>query len=274
MAPNSSQEAVREQFESNQVVLLGERHGIAQNLEFIVSLIPHLWSNGVRNIALEFFAAENQADSDRHLSSREFDEQAVRDLLFAYNVGWPFLEYQSVHQAVWHFNRTNNASMRVVHPSYIYDWSKWLGIRNDESMQGVLHKGNVNEYRASVIADSVNRGEKLLGLFGAVHAVKDQRRLVEMGFGNFRSLGDILEQDYSLTVSSINLNHALSASWDVEIKTADELTPCSIDYEFLVGRDFAQVLTSWPDPDWQAPPHDELEYWQIIESRRASFVSI
>lgn len=87
MPLTSSQSAVLEHFRTNQVVLLGERHGIAQNLEFIAELVPHLWSAGVRRIALEFFAAENQANSDALVSSSTYDEVLAREILFEYNVG-------------------------------------------------------------------------------------------------------------------------------------------------------------------------------------------
>ncbi|MEY4078912.1 MAG: hypothetical protein RIS80_681, partial [Actinomycetota bacterium] len=191
MPLHSSQATVLEQFKTNQVVLLGERHGIAENLEFIAKLVPDLWRIGVRNIALEFFATENQAKSDA---------------LFEYNVGWPFVEYQSIHKAVWEFNRASKADMRVLHPSYIYDWTKWTGVRSEDAMQGVFHRGHVNEHRATVIADAVGRGEKVLGLFGAVHAINDKRTMTELGFPDFKSLAQILEQQHSIKVSSVNIN--------------------------------------------------------------------
>jgi hypothetical protein len=270
---HSSQATVLEQFKTNQVVLLGERHGIAENLEFIAKLVPELWSNGVRNIALEFFASENQGDSDALVSSPAYDEKVARGLLFEYNVGWPFVEYQEIHKAVWEFNHANKAQMRVLHPSYIYDWSKWTGIRSEESMRGVLHRGNVNEHRATVIANTVGLGEKVLGLFGAVHAIKDEHTLTELGFPKFKSLAEVLEQTHSLNVASINLNDALDGAWDAQIKTAKTLNPCTIDFEFLAGRDFSQVQRDWPDPDWQATPVDEPEYWQIMRNRRTAFLS-
>ena len=254
-------------------MLLGERHGIAQNLEFIAKLVPHLWSAGVRRIALEFFAAENQDNSDALVSSSTYDEVLVREMLFEYNVGWPFAEYQSVHQAVWEFNHKNNANMRVLHPSYIYDWSKWAGERTDDSMRGVLHKGNVNLHRAKVIAEAVRGSEKVLGLFGAVHAIKDKSTLTSLGFPNFESVAQILEQTHSIKVASINLNDALSGVWDSEIKTSSPLTPCTLDLDFIASHDFTEVQAAWPDPDWQSPPIDEKAYWQIMQSRRSAFLS-
>jgi hypothetical protein len=270
---HSSLATVLEQFKTNQVVLLGERHGIAENLDFIAKLVPDLWRIGVRNIALEFFATENQAKSDALVSSPEFDDQIARDLLFEYNVGWPFVEYQSIHKAVWEFNRANNAGMRVLHPSYIYDWTKWTGIRTEDSMQGVFHRGHVNEHRATVIADAVGRGEKALGLFGAVHAINDKRTMTELGFPDFKSVAQILEQQHSIKVSSVNINDALDGLWEAQIKTAKTLNPCNIDFEFISGRDFSQVQRDWPDPDWQSTPTDEQQYWQIMRNRRSAFLN-
>ena len=255
-------------FENSDVVLLGERHGFAENLDFIIKSIHKLASAGVSRIALEFSAEEFQEQCDTLVLGAKYDPQVSRDMLFAYNVGWPYLEYQLVHQAVWQHNQVSAAKLRMLHPSYIYDWSKWVGSRDSASMAGVFHRGDYNQFRAQTISAKVLAGEKVLGLFGAVHATRDRQSLHALGLtGDFESVAMILEEAYGLKVSTVNLNSALSAEWDVELRTAETLSLCAVDHDFLHGRDFQVVQGNWPDPDWTPVPANEAEYWKVISSR-------
>ncbi|MEY4390864.1 MAG: hypothetical protein RLZZ400_607, partial [Actinomycetota bacterium] len=242
-----AQRVVLDLFDSHDVVLLGEEHGIANNLQFVCDLIPNLAGVGVHNIALEFSAEEFQGQSDELLAADVYNPQIARDMLFGYNVGWPYLEYQQVHEAAWLFNRTHDAKVRLIHPSYRYDWSKWLGDRSPENMRGVMHRGGYNEFRAARVSEVVLAGGKLLGLFGAVHAFSDSRNFEVFGLGkDFMSLGMLLKQKYGIAVASVKLNTGVPGYWDAELRTSSELRSCTIDREFLSGRDFSEVLGSWP----------------------------
>lgn len=255
-------------FDTADVVLLGERHGFAENLDFLIKSIGPLATAGISRIALEFSAQELQEQSDALVLGNTYDPQVSRDMLFAYNVGWPYLEYQKVHQAVWENNQISNAKLRVLHPSYIYDWSKWTGRRDLVSMASVMHRGDYNQFRAQTIAKSVQTGQKVLGLFGAIHATRDRQSLNKLGLSDeFQSIAMNLEQIYGMKVATVNLNGALEARWDVELTTSSTMSACAIDRGFLRGRDFQVVQANWPDPDWTPAPTSEAEYWQIISSR-------
>lgn len=263
-----AQSAVLDLFTNHDVVLLGEEHGVSDNLRFVADLIPELVGKGVLNLALEFSAEEFQSRSDELLASMSYDPQVARDMLFGYNVGWPYLDYQSVHYAAWMFNKTHEEQVRIIHPSYVYDWSKWMGDRSPENMAGVMHRGGYNEFRAKRIAEVVRDGGKLLGLFGAVHAFSDARNLGSFGLqSDFASIGMILTAEYGIRAASVKLNSNLPGFWDAEVRTSEKLTRCSIDREFLAGRNFSEVIAAWPDPDWTPTPANESEYWEIINRR-------
>ncbi len=256
-------------FKTNDVVLLGEAHGIRENLDFVCDLIPDLFSEGVKNIALEFACEEMQTVSDDLIDSDEFNPQIAREMLFSYNAGWPYIEYQSVHKAVWKFNQGQDEKMRILHPSYIYDWSKWNGIRDDETMRQIMHRGHYNVFRADRIGKVLESREKVLGLFGAFHAISNQPPFeIPDWLGTDQTLGQLLKTRYPNRIASVNLNNAMAGDWDLEISLCDSLTLCQIDYEFLRGHDFSEVTKNWPDPDWTPTPKDESEYWQIIEARK------
>lgn len=268
MTLSEARSLVIELFEDNDVVLLGEEHGIADNLQFVSELIPSLVDNGVRNIALEFSAEEYQFQSDELLASQHYNPSIARDMLFGYNVGWPYLEYQFVHHAAWKFNKTHEEKVRLVHPSYRYDWSRWTGARTPECMRLVMHRGNYNVFRAQRIRESISAGGKLLGLFGVVHAFHDTRNLERFNLGgDFLSLGMLLKQDFGMRVASLSLNNDLQGYWDGNLTTSRELRRCTVDRDFLIGKDFSEVVSRWPDPDWTPAPLTVEEYWEIIHSR-------
>ncbi len=256
-------------FETSDVVLLGEAHGIHENLKFVIDLIPHLHKAGVKNIALEFSCEEMQESSDKLIGSEKYDPQIARDMLFAYNAGWPYIEYQEVHRAVWLFNQENKANMRVLHPSYIYDWSQWNGERTDETMQKIMHRGHYNLFRADRIGAALSRGEKVLGLFGAFHAIRNESPFeIPDWLGTNQTLGQLLNSRYPNRLSSVCLNKSMEGEWDLHLELSEKLTPCKIDYEYLKGREFSEVIRKWPDPDWTPVPRDEKDYWKIIEQRK------
>lgn len=275
MSNETARQLVLELFAKHDVVLLGENHGVSENFDFIRSLIPELHAAGVRNIALEFAANEKQQQADELVLGDTYDEQISRDMLFAYNVAWPYKEYQDVHKHVWNFNQTVEDKMRVLHASYIYDWSKWQGTRDQESMNLVMHRGDYNKFRADRISESQSKGGKVLGIFGAVHAVRDKRNLEVFGMSQeAQTLGMLLDRAHPGRVASVNLNGAASGFWDLEVFTSQTFSTCAIDNEFLSGRHFSEVQANWPDPDWTACPVDEDAFWQLIRERKTSLPSL
>lgn len=275
MSNETARQLVLELFAKHDIVLLGENHGVSENFDFIRSLIPELHAAGVRTIALEFAANEKQQQADELVLGETYDEQISRDMLFAYNVAWPYKEYQDVHKHVWNFNQTVEDKMRVLHASYIYDWSKWQGTRDQESMNLVMHRGDYNKFRADRISESLSKGGKVLGIFGAVHAVRDKRNLEVFGMPHeTQTLGMLLDSASPGRVASVNLNGAASGFWDLEVFTSQTFTSCAIDKDFLSGRHFSEVQANWPDPDWTACPVDEEAFWQLIRERKTSLPSL
>lgn len=53
----------------------------------------------------------------------------------------------------------------------------------------------------------------------------------------------------------------------IYLKPLNQLTKCTINYQFLDGIDFNLVMKNYPDSDWKKPPKNIKEYFEIIESR-------
>ena len=261
-------------FAEHDVVLLGENHGVHQNFEFIKFLLPHLHTNGVYNIAIEFGADELQSEADALVMSDAYSEDVARKLLFQYNVGWPYFDYVNIYRDVWEFNQSLPPSappMRIIHASYIYHWGGWNRDRSVAGMQKVFWRGNYNENRARNIMNAVVNGEKVLGIFGAIHALRTEfpAEYAE-SLKDYVSLGQILNREIPGRVWSILLNHAGIGTWDDHIVNGslDELTDSRIDEKFLDGVNFEEIVRNWPDPDWTNPPADLDDYWRIVTNRK------
>ena len=156
------------------IVLLGEDHGVRENLLFVAGLIPKLYRAGVLNIGMEFGASEDQEQLDLLVTADRYDERKARDIMFDYNVGWAYREYTNIYKAAWIFNRRlprDAKKFRILNMSYIFDWSKFDGQRSPGTMKKVFLKGPIDTYRADYIEREVlNRGEKVLILTGTPHA--------------------------------------------------------------------------------------------------------
>jgi hypothetical protein len=105
-------------FEHYDYVFLGEYHRIKQDVDFVTSLIPDLYKNGVRNIAYEFYEYQNQTILDSVLTAKEWNEKLLyHNISSGFAIYWGYTEYLDLLKSVWKFNQTlepNQPKFRVV----------------------------------------------------------------------------------------------------------------------------------------------------------------
>lgn len=158
------------------VVFLAERHGVRQFLEFLIDNVAEFARMGFTSIAMEFGAVEVQSQLDALVQAPHYDARRVRELMFEYNVAWPFVEYQDVARAVWAYNQvrpTGAPVFRVLNLSYRYNWRGWDGSRSPESLRKVQYFGPIDIFRANVLEREVfGRHTKSLALMGEPHALR------------------------------------------------------------------------------------------------------
>lgn len=208
-------------FDTADLVLVGEDHAIAQDLDFIASLIPKLYAAGVTNLVMEFGAAEDQSKLDKLVTSPTYDAAAAKELMFHYNVMWSWKEYRNIYQVVWSFNRSLPAGkppFRIINMSYVYDWSGFTGIRTPQTMKRVFWRGAIEQFRADVISREVlDRGEKALVLTGTIHAFTrfsiPATRSDADGFcePTANGLGNRLYRTYGARVTNVMFHQSLLA---------------------------------------------------------------
>lgn len=203
------------------VVLLGEDHAIQQHLAFVAGLIPDLHAAGVRNLVVEFGAAEDQAELDALITAPEYDEAAASRLMFHYNTMWSWKEYRQLYRAAWAFNRSlapGAPPFRIVNMSYVYDWRGYTGTATPRDLKRVFGRGAVDAFRAEVITREVlDRGEKALVLTGTLHAFtrfglpRTQSDSDGFCLRTYNALGNRLLRDHGARIANVMFHQSLPA---------------------------------------------------------------
>ncbi len=92
-------------FDTHDIVFLGEMSQIKQQVEVVDRAIPVLYTEGIRNLGVEFALYEDQKEIDRILAAKEYDSAAVEQVLFNRMVIWGYQEYADLFRTAWELNR-------------------------------------------------------------------------------------------------------------------------------------------------------------------------
>ena len=206
----SPEKYVISKFEQYDYVFLGEYHRVKQDVDFVTSLIPDLYKNGVRNIAYEFYEYANQSIVDSLLTAKEWNEKLLyHKLVKGITVTWGYTEYLNLLKKVWEFNQTLNSNQpkfRVVMLGYEYNPCKkglerFGGYDPDAFLADVFEK--------EVIA----KQEKSLIYCGMHHAFTRYRQPVPKIIGkrkvarfNDSRMGNIIHRKYPEKTFTIMLH--------------------------------------------------------------------
>lgn len=266
-----------EKFSKHDIVLLGEDHGIRENLRFVASLIPKLYHVGVTNLGMEFGSYEDQDELDELVRGDSYSEDTARKLQFHYNVSWPFREYQEIYRAAWEFNRTlapGSRKFRVLSLSYCYQWQHFDGCRLPSAAQRIFCKGPVEKFRADVIKREVmDKKEKILVLTGTIHAFTRYHYAVydplAFGFCRYidRDLGHLLYESYGERTACILLHQMFGKGVESYTTCADGiLEKILAEYGGNVGLDIRDsVLGELADHSNYSEGYEEFKLRELCD---------
>jgi len=209
----SPKDYVVSKFKDYDYVFLGEYHRIKQDVDFVSSLIPDLYKNGVRILAYET-EYSSQAVVDEILSSKEFNEQLLyHNLSAGFGIYWGYTEYLNIFKKAWEFNQTlesNQPKFRIV--LLTAEWNPCID-KDDPFGEGIYP----DEFMANVFEKEViSKQEKALIFCGKHHAFTsyqqpvydfEQGKLIRL---NNERMGNIIHQKYPKRTFNI----ALHEPWD------------------------------------------------------------
>lgn len=188
-------------FETHDLVLLGEAHGIRENCEFVASVLQALYQRaGVRRFATEFVRSSNSERVNRLVTAPSYD----RDLALAImqDTAWPtwgYREYMDILKAVW---QLNSALPSAAEPLLI------VALDSDWSQHALFFKHTSPRARFDVMAQRERHmtatlkdrvlapGHKALAHVGFLHSVTCQGERV----------GTVLRREYGQRVFQVCLH--------------------------------------------------------------------
>jgi hypothetical protein len=186
---------VLSKFEDHDVVILGERHKVKHQLEFVQSLIPDLYEAGVYFLATEFGRREDQPLIDSLLALPVYDEGLAREIKFSQFVHFGYREYVDVYKAAWKLNAglpDGERKFRILGMNDSPDWSyvKTRVDRDNDEIKKKVWAGTGERLWAGVVYEQVKKGEKVLVHCGMHHGFSQYMQPSVSGNGEFLRFDD------------------------------------------------------------------------------------
>ena len=113
------QQYVISKFEKCDIVILNQFNNLKHEVEFVNSLIPAIFDEGVNTLAMEFGNREDQNKVDALIFAKNFDEETAKRILFdfkEYGI-WGYQEYLELLRTSWSVNKgikENDKKFRIV----------------------------------------------------------------------------------------------------------------------------------------------------------------
>lgn len=224
---------VLSKFEHHDIVLLGEMHGVKQQLELYHKLIPRLAEHGINTIAYEFARREDQAWVDELLDKSDFDVSLAKKIMIKQEAYWGYQEYLDVFRLVWSVNKGLPASqkIRILGLNDPINWPLYNQICRQKNRKPNAEeitecwKGCGERYWADVISEHYHPNQtKILGIMGSHHAFTKYKepswRLEgdEKVFDGFKTVrfGNHLQQRYGEKLFNICFYDPWESRWATE----------------------------------------------------------
>ena len=164
----SPEKYVISKFSDHDYVFIGEQHRIKHDVNFISSLIPRLYKNGITNLAIEFGASSNQSLLDSLLSMKQWNQDFSYQIASkGFWISWGYKEYLDILRKAWEFNNTldeGQQKFRIIYLDADYFPSK-RGIARNGGIDRDLNMSNT--FQKEVIC----KNEKALVYTGINHAI-------------------------------------------------------------------------------------------------------
>lgn len=162
------QEIIISLFKNHDIVFLGEFGGIKHDVEFIQSIIPLLYENGIYTICTEYARREDQPLLDSLIYAWEYHEDLAREICFKNDVFCGYQEYVNVFKAVWAWNMQLDGEKRKFRILGLNDSPVWSVVkqRRDLDIDMLIAKAMRGQgqhlWAKTIIDDVVKINDKAL----------------------------------------------------------------------------------------------------------------
>lgn len=159
------EEYVISKFRDHDYIFIGEQHRIKHDVDFISSLIPRLYKNGITNLAIEFGASSNQSLLDSLLSMKQWNQDFSYQIASkGFFISWGYKEYLDILKKAWEFNQTLEAShpkFRIIYLNTDYfprkkGFDRFGGIDPDMNMSKTFQNEVIRKNEKALIYTGIN----------------------------------------------------------------------------------------------------------------------
>jgi hypothetical protein len=158
-----------DKFKEKDIVILSEFNRLKHEVQFVKSLIPKMYFNGIYTLAMEFGNKEDQSKVDNLLNKEFYNEDLALGILrnFTEYGIWGYQEYLDIFKEAWRMNQgltTNAPRFRIVLLSS-------STISSPTNLFGSVNILNKNKIMAEVIEkEIINKGKKALIFITSSHS--------------------------------------------------------------------------------------------------------
>lgn len=147
-------------FKDYDYVFLGECHRVKHDVDFVASLIPKLYENGITNLGYEMSDYTNQHTVDSLLSAKEWNENLINQTVSrGAAVIWGYSEYLNIFEEIWKLNKSlapNQPKFRIILIGPEFNpcgkgLDKFGGIYPDSSMAFTLEREVISHNQKALI---------------------------------------------------------------------------------------------------------------------------
>ena len=194
---------VASKLKAHDIVMLGEKHGVRENCEFVAELIGPVYEKaGVRHFVTEFVPTRETQRANQLVNAPTFDRDLAIDIMR--NHAWPtwgYEEYLLILKGVWELNASLPDAAEPMHIIGMdSDWSQHdLFFRYTDKATSMKLMMDREAHMVDVIRKQVlEPGHKALAHMGYAHSITSQGV----------RLGTVLHESYGDRIFQVCLHHA------------------------------------------------------------------
>lgn len=170
---------VLKEFESHDIIFLGETHRKKNDLIFLQQLIPKLYKKGIYLLFYEFASHDDNNKIDSILTAPTYDEGKVKSIIHNNFWEWPYKEYLDIFRVAWRVNNKhkNGKKFRIIGISY----------SNSNDVKQAMKDWTEKDWANLIFKDAISKSQKAIVYCGNHHSITKYKQPLIIN-GEFKKL--------------------------------------------------------------------------------------
>jgi hypothetical protein len=145
-----------DKFKSKDIIILSEFNRLKHEVDFVKSIIPNLYRNGIYTLAMEFGNKEDQNRMNKLLGAEYFNRELAIDILrnFTEYGIWGYKEYLEIFKAAWSVNQSltpSSQKFNIILLSSSDGYGSGKMIQKNQSMAKIIEKEILSKDKKALV---------------------------------------------------------------------------------------------------------------------------